>query len=365
MTAPETILLIDDESHLRMNMRASLEDLGYQVLEAPDGPEAFRISARQRPDLVLLDISMPGMDGFEVCRRLKADPDTAEIPVIFLSAFLAPSDKVAAFGCGGVDFITKPFQFEEVATRIGVHLEIHRQRRLLLNQHEALKHLEKQRDALTHMMVHDMRSPLTSLMLSMDLALEMLPPQASSERARLECARACAERIHGMVNGVLELNRLEAGGMPLFQSRFDLARLAREAAGSPSPVRGRRRLWVSGPASLQAWSDPEIVWRVITNLIENACKFTADGGNVEVRLGSTGACARVEVIDDGPGIPPGQQQIIFDKFSQALPEFRSNGFGLGLAFCKLAVESQGGEIGVTSEPGQGSAFWFTLPQVQA
>jgi two-component system sensor histidine kinase KdpD len=144
-------------------------------------------------------------------------------------------------------------------------------------------------------------------------------------------------------------------------SHFDLAKLAREAVGSPSPVRGRRRLWVSGPDSLYAWSDPEIIWRVITNLIENACKFTADGGNVEVRLGSTGTCARVDVIDDGPGIPPAQQQIIFDKFSQASPEFRSNGFGLGLAFCKLAVESHGGEIGVASQPGQGSAFWFTLP----
>jgi len=264
-----------------------------------------------------------------------------------------------------VDYVTKPFQLDDLAARIGTHLELQRQRRTLRDQHEVLVRLEGQRDAFTHMMVHDMRSPLTGLMCSLELALEAVPRHGTAERVHLECARACTERILGMVSEVLELNRLEAGGMPLFQSRFDLARLAREAAGSPSPVRGRRRLSVSGPDSLQAWSDPEIVWRVITNLIENACKFTADGGNVEVRLGSTGACARVEVIDDGPGIPPGQQQIIFDKFSQALPEFRSNGFGLGLAFCKLAVESQGGEIGVTSEPGQGSAFWFTLPQVQA
>jgi signal transduction histidine kinase len=361
MTTPETILLIDDEPSLRMNLRAFLEDAGYRVLEAGEGLEAIGTCTRQCPDLILMDINMPGMDGFEVCRRIKADPGSVEIPVIFLSACLQTADKVAAFNCGGVDYVTKPFQFDDLAARIGTHLELQRQRRILRDQHAALVRLEAQRDAFTHMMVHDMRSPLTGLMGSLELVLGALPQQRVEERRHLVRAQACTERILGMVSGLLELNRLESGSMPMQPSLFDLAGLARETASVLGCARGRRRLSVSGTGPEYAWGDPELTRRVLTNLMENACKFTARDGRVDVRVTCTEAFARVVVDDDGSGILPEHKHIIFDKFSQASKELRSQGFGLGLAFCRLAVEAQGGEIGVDSEPGKGSAFWFTLP----
>ena len=361
MPTPETILVIDDESRLRMNLRAFLEDTGYQVLEAASGAEAFGLLDQQRPSLILLDINMPGMSGYDVCRHLKADPDTAEIPVIFLSAFLWATDKVAAFDCGGVDYVTKPLQFEDVAARVRTHLEIHRQRRLLQEQHDSLARLEAQRNAFTHMMAHDMKSPLTGLMCSLGLALEGLPPQLSTERSHLKRAQACAERVLSMINKMLELNRLETGSMPLSRCHFDLSGLARETADSLHCIQGHRRLTVSGPVSGNASGDQELVRRVLTNLLENAFKFTPDGSAIEVQVTYPGAFARVAVIDEGPGIAPEHHRAIFGKFSQASTEYRNNGFGLGLAFCKLAVEAQGGEIGVESRPGKGSAFWFTLP----
>jgi signal transduction histidine kinase len=359
------ILLVDDEDALRWNMRAFLEDLGFQVLEAARGEEAIAICQRQSPQLVLLDINMPEMDGFEVCRHLKANPETAEIPVIFITAFLRVADKVNAFQCGGVDYITKPFHFEEVEARVRAHLELHRQRRELMEQHEALHRLERQRDSFIHMLAHDMRGPLTSIMGSLDLVLLTLPKESRSLAVNLERAVAGADQLSTMITQMLELNRLESGCMPLDLDRRDLALLAREAAESMRACCGHRGLSVTGPEHLFALCDGAIVKRILGNLLGNACKFTSEEGLVEIQVIRSGGSARVAVVDNGPGLPAGFHQVVFDKFAQAPREGASKGFGLGLAFCKLAVEAQGGEIGVESEPGHGCTFWFTLPLAEA
>ena len=357
----QTILLVDDEAMLRMNMRAFLEDLGFLVQEAGGGPEALACCARQRPDLVLLDLNMPGMDGLEVCRRLKADPGTADFPVIFVSAFLATQDKVNAFSCGAVDYVTKPFHFQEVAARIGAHLELHRQRRLLQEQHAALASLERQRDAFTHMMAHDMRTPLTGLMGYVELASGLVPAELPELGHCLERAQSCASQLNGMITQMLDLSRLEAGSMPMTLAPCDLTSLALAAVEALRGTQGQRTLAVaSGPAVI-AWADQGLVERVLANLLGNACKFTPGRGHVTVQVSATATGALVTVRDDGPGIAHEHRELIFEKFGQIDQANRAMGFGLGLAFCKLAVTAQRGEIGVTSEPGQGSAFWFTLP----
>src|SRR6185503_13280329 len=150
------ILVVDDTPAYLEALRVMLKDQGYRVRPVTDGRLALRAVEAERPDVILLDINMPGMNGFETCERLRADPRFAEIPVIFLSALTDTDDKVRAFSAGGVDYVTKPFQSAEVVARVETHVRIHRLQQQLASQFEALKRLESLRDSLTHMIVHDL-----------------------------------------------------------------------------------------------------------------------------------------------------------------------------------------------------------------
>ncbi len=361
MNSRETILVVDDERLLRLNMRAFLEDLGFRVVEAARGQEAIEACVKHSPQLILMDISMPEMNGFEACRRLKADPITAEPPVIFVSGLMRTEDKVKAFACGGVDYVTKPFHFEEVQSRIQAHLEIHRQRKRLKEQHEALQSLEKLRDNLTHMIVHDMRNPLTGIIGYLQIAIEELPSEASHISQLLEKVMLGTTRLSEMITQMLNMSRLESGSMPLNLNSCDVASLAKNAATTLQGRDVKRRFLVTNPEPAFARCDSAIVERILENLLGNALRFTTDGGSIKIQVIKLKERVRIAVIDDGPGIPPEHQKSIFEKFGQIQGGLSGAGFGLGLAFCKLAVEAHQGEIGVESEPGQGCTFWFTLP----
>jgi signal transduction histidine kinase len=358
MTAPERILTVDDEPLVRMNLRAFLEDQGYHVLEAGDGATALGVCATQAPDLVLLDVSMPGMDGFQVCERLRAEPASEELPVIFLTALPATADKVRAFQAGGVDYLTKPFQFEEVEARVRTHLELAQRRRQLRVQNAALMRSEALQQDLTHMIVHDMRSPLTAVLQSLEMLEAGLPPEpGGSQRALVELGLRGSRRLGGMIDQLLQVSRLEAGEMPVNLRPLDLGRLAQSAVAALDP----RRISVAVPEQLQVAGDPDLLPRVLDNLLGNALKFTQAPGRVELRTGFQGCRVRIEVLDQGPGIADHDRERIFEKFAQGEAGTARQGLGLGLAFCRLAVERMGGQIGVESELGRGSTFWFTLP----
>jgi two-component system sensor histidine kinase/response regulator len=307
-----------------------------------------------------MDVNMPDLDGIEACRRLQADPDTAGIPVLFLTAQLQVGDKVRAFATGAVDYLTKPFQFEEAEARIKTHLEIQRQRRELKAQHEALLQLEYLRDSFTHMVAHDMRGPLTGIIASLELSLNQLSPVCAELKTKLGLALTQAVRLNDMIRQMLELSRMESREMPLEPSRCDLARLAEAALAAVAPTAGRRKLYLHAAGPVFAWCDPTLIHRVLVNLLGNALKFTSLDGTLELTVQAEGKGARVSLADDGPGIAPEHQRSIFEKFHQAPGGLRAHGVGLGLAFCKAALAAHQGEIGVVSE-GRGCTFWFTLP----
>jgi signal transduction histidine kinase len=361
MDAGETILVVDDEDLLRMNIRAFLEDLGFVVVEASGGKEAFEIMKVVHPDLILLDFSMPGMNGIEVCARLKAAPATAEIPVLFLSALLDTADKISAFASGAVDYVTKPFQFEEVQARVQAHLELGRQRRQLRAQHQALRSLEELRDGFTHMVAHDMRGHLSRISASLELSQEELPEGHPGLSKKLGLARASVADLDEMITQMLELSRMESNAMPMQPCLCDLSHLAEAALDFFRPGIGTRKLRLSAPGPVMAWCDPGIISRVLTNLLGNAMKFVSAEGSVGVTVACSDAQARVTVTDDGPGIAEEFQKTVFQKFRQSPGGVRTHGVGLGLAFCKSAVEAHHGEIGVESRLHDGCSFWFTLP----
>jgi signal transduction histidine kinase len=365
--APETpnILVVDDTPENLTLLVGMLKEQGYRVRPVPSGELALQAAAAEPPDLILLDISMPGMDGFEVCERLKADPRLKDIPVLFLTARTDIEDKVRSFEVGGVDYVTKPFQFAEVNARVRTHLELRRQKRELERNYEKLTELQALRDSLVHMLVHDLRSPLSALVGFLGFLKEAETKFDPDQREDIEESLKAAKRIILMVNGVLDVNKLEAGKMTIHPALCDVLALGREVVASLESLTEGRTLAFLPEGELSGWLDRGLLFRVLQNLIANALKFAPKtGGRVELHIESTGEETRFEVVDNGPGVPPEYQDRIFEKFGQVEGGGRSRMFstGLGLTFCKMAVEAHGGRIGVVSKGGKGSTFWFTLPR---
>ncbi len=359
------ILVVDDTPANLTLLVGMLKDRGYRVRPVPSGALALQAAAAEPPDLILLDISMPEMDGFEVCAKLKEDPRLRDIPVLFLTARTDIADKVRSFEVGGVDYVTKPFQFQEVDVRVRTHLELRRQKRELEKSYEKLTELQALRDSLVHMLVHDLRSPLSALVGFLGFLKEAEEKFAPDQRQDIEESLKAAKRMALMVTGVLDVNKLEAGKMTIHPAPCDALSLGREVVASLESLTEGRTLAFSPKGQLSGWLDRGLVFRVLQNLIANALKFAPrTGGKVELRIKATDEGTRFEVVDNGPGIPPEYHDQIFEKFGQAQGGRKNRMFstGLGLTFCKMAVEAHGGRIGVVSEDGKGSTFWFTLPQ---
>ena len=362
---PPTVLMVDDSPANLALLAGLLGRKGYRVTAAASGPLALESARAEPPDLILLDINMPGMNGYEVCTLLKSDEALKDIPVIFLSALHETIDKVRAFGAGGVDYVSKPFQFAEVEARVATHLELRRQRRQLEETNRRLRELEDLRDSLVHMIIHDLRSPLTGIYLSLGL-LKDDKDNVLTETSQYYVATGMnsTQKMVVMVSDVLDTSKMEAGQMKLHPATWDLRVVLEEAMAASRSLAEAREIRFSRPEHpMPVHADKDILLRIVQNLLANALTFTRDEGVVVLALAPAGANVRVSVQDRGPGIAVAYREKIFEKFAQV--EVRANrqrySTGLGLTFCKLAVEAHGGTIGVESEEGAGSTFWFELP----
>jgi signal transduction histidine kinase len=361
-SVPTANLLIVDDSPANLELLAGLlRQAGYRVRPVPSGELALQAARLEPPDLILLDIDMPGMNGYEVCERLQADERLKGTPVIFISALDDVLDKVKAFAVGGVDYVAKPFQFEEVEARVHTHLTLRRQERQLQASLAQLQALERQRDSLVHMVVHDLRSPLTTLTLLLGMLAPGPQPDPSDMATMLQAAEESTKRMSAMITQLLDISRLEAGQMPVKRVEHDLVQTLRTVLASVAVLAEKRPVPLDAPEPSRATYDEDLLSRVVSNLLTNAFKYTPAGREVRLSVTNQAGGVRVAVTDSGPGIAPEYHQKIFDKFAQTELRHKQVGTGLGLAFCKLAIEAHGGQIGVESKPGHGSTFWFTLP----
>jgi two-component system, sensor histidine kinase and response regulator len=345
------ILIVDDMPANVLLLVRMLTQRGYKARPVPSGKLALEAARTEPPDLILLDISMPEMNGYEVCAQLKADAVLKDIPVIFISALSETIDKVKAFSVGGVDYVTKPFQFEEVYARVQTHLRLHR--------------LEQLRDDLTHMIIHDLQSPLAVIFGFLDF-LETNETQELSDRTQrlITVTRKSAENLLYMIGSILDVSKMGAGEMKLQLEPCDLGELIRAVLVATQPLPGNNTVTLDSPESpLTVTADIGLITRVLQNLLSNALKYTPPGGDVRIVVTPSSGEVRITVTDIGPGIASDYHQRIFEKFGQVEGRKNRVGTGLGLTFCKLAVEAHGGRIGVESEVGRGSTFWFTLPRL--
>jgi len=362
--APQArILIVDDEPTNRELLRDTLELRGYIVEEAGSGAEALARIAAAPPDVVLLDVAMPGMDGLEVCRKLKGDPLTAPLPVIMVTAHVDRKDRLAGIEAGADDYLTKPVDLQDLWLRVCNAIRAKRLADEVRENLRRLRELEHLRDSLTHMVIHDLRSPLASIMMGLEV-ITMNAAGLTQER-KLEIAETCfssAQRMSEMVTSLLDVSRLEAGEMPLQKKPTNLAPVLSAAVEAIRNLAASQQIaLVESAGEAIACCDGPIVRRILANLIGNAVKFTPKGGEVRITMVKDATCIRVSVTDRGAGIAPEYQKKIFEKFGQVNDQRANLGTGLGLTFCKLAVEAHGGGIGVESTVGSGSTFWFTLP----
>lgn len=369
------VLVVDDSPTMRRVLASILVGNGYRVFLEESGAQAIARAETEPPDIFLVDVEMPEMDGFELCEQLKSRPVLRDIPVIFISAHTDRFDKIRAFGVGAADYVTKPFDIDEVQARIRTHVELRRlhirqaeQNALLREQNEQLKALEKLRDDLTHMMVHDLRNPLTCIYGFLKLldirGRPLLPPDLGE---CIESSLGSTQDLIEMVTSLLDINKFEAGAMRLDLETCNLAAVATEVVTRSEGLRQERVLTVEmrPEDEVTALADAVLMRRVLTNIVGNALKFTdARTGRIGLTFKPNHERIRIEVADNGPGIPEEWHDKIFEKFGQVGMRSQRKKYttGLGLTFCKLAVEAHGGAIGVHSTVGVGTTFWLELPR---
>lgn len=363
------ILVVDDDPENLALLTRILQRKGYNAHGVSSGEEALDAAKTSHPDLILLDVLMPGMDGYETCRRLRAETSLAGIPVLFISGKSDSVDRLEAFHAGGIDYITKPFDGREVIARVKAHLDIRdlqaqlKARNAQLQEYnDRLRELEAHRDQLVSMVVHDMRSPITVINSTLKLIGGELEGQIDAEISEdIRIALNNGQILSKMVEDLLQVSRLESGTVELdlsLERLKDLVDSVVETKKISAP--GIEFHLETKDSDLSAQVDRDVFKRVLDNLLTNAITFSASGDRISLDLDTRGEEVVVSVADQGPGVEADMREKIFEKFQRG-GSGRKHSIGLGLAFCKLAVEAHGGTIGLDSEPGAGSRFWFTLP----
>ena len=366
------VLLVDDQPTNLKILRQALEPAGYQILAATCGARALDIAQRARPDLILLDVTMPGMDGFETCRRLKAGPATASIPVLFITARTETEDVVEGFGVGGADYIAKPFRSEEVLARVAAHVRIKRltaqvraQNKELEAANREIREADRRKSEYLAHMSHDLRTPMNAIIGYTRLLLRRSKDVLEERQYRnLENIRTSGDYLLALLNDIIDLAKIESGRMDLKVGEVDLERLVRGCLAAMGPLaKDGVELRMERSFDGSVHTDEDRLRRVLMNLLGNAVKYT-DAGSIAVGLAPHDGGVELSVADTGAGIPRDDLPHIFDEFRQVEGQAgkKPEGAGLGLAIVRKSVALLGGTIGVESREGEGSRFWVRLPE---
>jgi signal transduction histidine kinase len=363
------ILVVDDNAQNRDLAQATLEDEGYEVLLASGGEEGIRRVEEERPDCVLLDVRMPGTDGFAVCTRIRALPEAQDTPVVFLTALRDVDTFDQALRAGGDDFLTKPVRPTELVLRVAAALKLRRMNAelrehydLVRRQRDDLMRLTLQKERLSSFVVHDLKNPVNSLDLHAQLLLRQpdLPPRARDSVLHI---RAEARSLLRLILNLLDISKSEEGRLTPRLGPVALEPLIAELAEAFAMRAQAARVTIQRVLSVDSIvADEDLLRRVLENLIDNGLRHAPTGSTLTLSAARGNAGVELRVADQGRGIAPEQREKVFDAFVQGSTEeqLTRSGRGLGLTFCRLAVQAHGGTIWV-EDANPGAAFCVSLP----
>ncbi|NEO28932.1 MAG: response regulator [Symploca sp. SIO3C6] len=363
------ILIVDDKLENLNVLESALSEEGYEVRKAINGPMALMGVRADPPDLILLDIKMPDMNGYEVCSQLKADAQTNDIPVIFISALDEVIDKVRAFTIGGVDYITKPFQFEEVLARVenqltirNLHKRLQEQNLHLLQLNQELTRSNKELEDFTSVVSHDLKQPLQVIIGFVKLLgikyLNCLDAEGKEYVAQIAKAATHMQRL---IQDLLTYSQVGTGNRELKPT--DCNTVLTQTLADLQMVINESKAVITHQSLPTVIADELQLEQLFENLISNAIKFhrPTEPPQVKILVERKNGEWLFGVHDNGIGIKPQQSERIFQMFQRLHSEQEYPGTGIGLAICKKVVECHGGSIWVESDPNIGTSFYFTLP----
>jgi two-component system, sensor histidine kinase and response regulator len=353
--AQGTLLVVDDNEMNRDMLSRRLQREGYNVLIAEDGYIALEMMKAQKFDLIILDVMMPGLNGFEMLPMIRQTHSLAELPVILATAKDRSDDIVEGLKLGANDYVTKPIDFPVLLARLRTHMQ--------------LQHLAQLKDEFLRIASHDLKNPLSSVMMSAHVAIDMVPPGTPMPEQIYQMLTFIVKRSEEMrkiISDFLDFQAMEDGNLTLEPKPLNLNEMARRVVESNTDYANSKKISVEADLDQglpEISGDESRLEQVAQNLVSNAIKFGASGDKVVVRTGVQAGSAILEVVDSGPGLSEDDMNKAFVKYARLSnkPTGGEKSSGLGLAICKQMVELHGGRIGVRNNPARGATFWFSLP----
>lgn len=357
-----TILIVDDEASNRKLIRSYLQP-EYDILEAEDAPEALRALESAKIDLILLDVLMPGMSGFEACRLFKEKAGSRFLPVLLITALSNQEDRNAGLEAGADDFLQKPVNPRELELRVRTFLKLRQQEQVILQNLENIQQLVALKEDLISLILHDLRNPLTGVLGFLGILEKEL--QNSPLLEDVQYALKEAVKMRDLLEDIRQVSQLEQGTYPLrFEEESLLSVLQSAAHQIEESAREKGvKIKLDAPRDFRLSLDLRLITRALENLVRNALRYSRRGGEVEITMYHQKEGVVIEIGDRGPSIPDTLQQSLFEKFvAKNLPR---RGSGMELYLVKLVAAAHQGRISLRNREGGGLIFCFFLPEAKA
>ena len=360
------ILIVDDVMSNVLLLKILLTNEKFQVCTANCGNACIEQARKEHPDLILLDVMMPDISGFDTAVIMKKDPDLKDIPIIFLTALNTPADLVKGFQVGANDFLTKPFNKEELVMRVTQQISLVAAKRIIEQQNAELRATLSNRDKMYSVIAHDLRSPMASIRMVLNLVVASVSPDVVGQELfeLLDKANKESEDVHDLLDNLLKWTKSQTGRLTVVMQDLDLGDIIPGVVDIFGVIAATKKIKLdlqNSGEKLIVRADNDMLKTVVRNFISNAVKFSPEGSSIEISMAKEGDFAKVSVRDHGVGISADRLASIFHKGETTYGTGGEEGSGLGLQLCQDFARKNGGDCTVESVEGEGSTFSVLIP----
>ena len=360
------VLIVDDVVSNVLLLKILLQQEKYQICTANGGKMCIEQAKSEKPDLILLDVMMPDINGFDTATILKKDPETKHIPIIFLTALNSPNDLIRGFQVGANDFLTKPFNKEELVVRVYHQIKLVAAYRIIEEQNRNLRATIKNRDKMYSVIAHDLRSPMASIRMVLNLLVNAVSKDSLGPELfeLLDKANKESEVCHDLLDNLLKWTKSQTGALNVVLQDFDLNDVVPGVIDIFEMIALTKKITLQYKGTdtpLVVRADNDMLKTVVRNFMSNAIKFSPEGASIDITMTSDADFAKISVRDHGVGIAPDRIDSIFSKGETTYGTGGEEGSGLGLQLCADFARKIGGDVLVESVVGEGSTFSVFVP----